>query len=170
MNILVISIKSIFSDELQKIANLCHEFDVLCLSDEVYEWVVYDDNEHVRICSLPGMWERTITVGSAGKTFSLTGWRIGWSYGPAALITNMNLVHAQVAYTCPTQLQEALGIIFEREIERLGTPESFFNILTTQLVEKRDYMLKELKALGMQVVIPQGGFFIIADWSNLGKI
>lgn len=59
----------------------------------MYEWTIYDKNEHVRICSLPGMWNRTITVGSAGKTFSVTGWRTGWAYGPAKLLGNMQLVH-----------------------------------------------------------------------------
>lgn len=63
--------------ELTKIADLCKKHNVLCLSDEVYEWMVYDWNEHIRICTLPGMWERTITIGSAGKTFSVTGWKIG---------------------------------------------------------------------------------------------
>lgn len=65
-------------EELTKIAQLCQKYNVLCVSDEVYEWMIFDDNEHVRICTLPGMWERTITIGSAGKTFSVTGWKTGW--------------------------------------------------------------------------------------------
>lgn len=78
---------------------------MICVSDEVYEWVDYGETELVRICSLPGMWERTITIGSAGKTFSVTGWRTGWAYGSAALIKNMILVHTNVVYACPTPLQ-----------------------------------------------------------------
>lgn len=78
---------------------------MICVSDEVYEWIDYGETELVRICSLPGMWERTITIGSAGKTFSVTGWRTGWAYGSAALIKNMILVHTNVVYACPTPLQ-----------------------------------------------------------------
>lgn len=94
-----------FSEELQKIADLCQEFNVICVSDEVYEWMVYGEEEHIRICTLPGMWDRTITIGSAGKTLAVTGWRLGWAYGSAALIRNMNFVHANAVYACPTPLQ-----------------------------------------------------------------
>lgn len=79
--------------ELEMIGELCKKHNVIALMDEVYEWIVYDGLEHVRMASLPGMWERTITVGSAGKTFSVTGWKLGWSYGPEYLIKPMQLVH-----------------------------------------------------------------------------
>lgn len=155
---------------MQKIADLCQKFNVLCVSDEVYEWIVYDDNEHIRIGSLPGMWQRTITIGSAGKAFSVTGWRIGWLYGPANLIANMQLVHTRSILACPTPLQEALAIIFERELKRFDTPTSFFKLMSNELLAKRDYMVEELRAIGMKVIIPQAGYFIIADWSDLGRI
>ena len=67
--------------------------------------MVYDGSEHVRICTLPDMWERTITIGSAGKTFSVTGWKIGWAYGPANLMINLQMVHQNCVYTCPTPIQ-----------------------------------------------------------------
>lgn len=92
-------------DELTKIANLCKKYNVLCLSDEVYEWMIYDDNEHIRMNTLPGMWERTITIGSAGKTFSVTGWKTGWAYGPAGLMTNLQMVHQYCVDSCPSLLQ-----------------------------------------------------------------
>lgn len=91
--------------ELEFIGNLCKKHNVIALMDEVYEWIVYDGLKHVRMASLPGMWERTITVGSAGKTFSVTGWKLGWAYGPANLIKPMQLVHQNTIYTCPTPLQ-----------------------------------------------------------------
>lgn len=94
-----------FREELTKIAELCQKYNVLCVSDEVYEWMIYDDNEHIRICTLPGMWERTITIGSAGKTFSVTGWKTGWAYGPANLMINLQMVHQNCVYTCPTPIQ-----------------------------------------------------------------
>lgn len=92
-------------EELQKIADLCEKFNVICVSDEVYEWFNYGDTEHVRMCSLPGMWDRTITLASAGKTFSMTGWRIGYVYGSAALLQNMKPVHHCCVFACPTPLQ-----------------------------------------------------------------
>ncbi|XP_010226399.1 PREDICTED: kynurenine--oxoglutarate transaminase 1 [Tinamus guttatus] len=76
-------------EELQLIAELCVKHDVLCTSDEVYEWLVFDGKEHVRIASLPGMWERTISIGSAGKTFSATGWKVGWTVGPPRLLQHL---------------------------------------------------------------------------------
>lgn len=87
------------ASELKKIAELCIKYNVLCLSDEVYEWMTYDSNAFIRMCTLDGMWERTITVGSAGKTFSVTGWKIGWAYAPANLIVNMQMVHQNSVYT-----------------------------------------------------------------------
>lgn len=83
---------------------------MLCISDEVYEWIVYDTNEHIRICTLPGMEERTITIGSVGKTFSVTGWKIGWAYGPANLINNLQIVHQNCVYTCPTPIQVGIDL------------------------------------------------------------
>lgn len=154
-------------EELQKIAELCVKWDVLCLSDEVYEWLVFDEAEHIRICTLPGMWERTITVGSAGKTFSVTGWKIGWAYGPANLMVNLQMVHQNALYTCATPLQEAVAIAFEKEFERLDSPESYFKKLPIELKAKRDFMVNALNKVGMNATIPEGGFFVVANWSKL---
>lgn len=73
-------------DEIEMIADLCKEHNVLCISDDVYEHMVFDGNEMIRIATLPGMWDRTITIGSAGKTFSVTGWKLGWAIGPKHLL------------------------------------------------------------------------------------
>lgn len=99
-------------EELEMIARLCKKFDVLCVSDEVYEHMVFEPFEHIRICTLPGMWERTITIGSAGKTFSVTGWKLGWAYGPQNLIKNLQIVHQNTVYTCATPLQVSNFNIF----------------------------------------------------------
>lgn len=90
---------------MTKIAKLCIKYNVLCVTDEVYEWMVFDDNEHVRICSLPGMWERTITIGSAGKALAVTGWKTGWAYGPANLIAHLQIVHQNCVGVNVTPLQ-----------------------------------------------------------------
>lgn len=95
-----------------KIADLCKKYNVLCVSDEVYEWVIYDDFKHVRICSLPGMWERTITISSGGKIFSVAGWKIGWAFGAAHLIANLLLVHQDCVSSCPTPNQASFHNIF----------------------------------------------------------
>lgn len=154
-------------EELEKIAALCRKWNVLCLSDEVYEWLVFDDAEHIRICTLPGMWERTITVGSAGKTFSVTGWKIGWAYGPANLMVNLQMVHQNSVYTCATPLEEAVAIAFEKELGRLDSPECYFNALPRELKAKRDFMVNALNKVGMNTTIPEGGFFVVSDWSKL---
>ena len=99
--------------ELEALAEICIRRDILCISDEVYEHLVYAPQEHLRIGALPGMWERTITIGSAGKTWSATGWKIGWSYGPADLIRAMHVVWQNSIYTAATPLQEACARAFQ---------------------------------------------------------
>ncbi|XP_058460727.1 kynurenine aminotransferase [Malaya genurostris] len=153
--------------ELDFIANLCIKWNVLCVSDEVYEHMVFKPYEHVRICTLPGMWNRTITIGSAGKTFSLTGWKIGWAYGPEALLKNLQMVHQNCVYTCSTPIQEAIAISFETELKRLKSPHCYFNSISEELKLKRDYMAKFLEEIGMNPTVPQGGYFMVADWSAL---
>ncbi|XP_063242912.1 kynurenine aminotransferase isoform X2 [Bacillus rossius redtenbacheri] len=153
--------------ELEMIADLCKKWNVLCVADEVYEWLVYKPNEHIRIATLPGMWERTITIGSAGKTFSVTGWKMGWAYGPAGLIRNLQMVHQNCVYTCSTILQEAVAQGFELELERLGRPESYFTSLAEELLSKRDFMASFLSDVGMVPTIPEGGYFMVADWTAL---
>lgn len=89
-------------DELNMIADLCKKWDVVCVCDEVYEWMIFEDNVHTRICTLTGMWERTITIGSAGKMFSVTGWSLGWAYGSSDLLKYLHLVQSS---PCATPLQ-----------------------------------------------------------------
>ena len=155
-------------EELQMIADLCKKWNVLCVADEVYEWIVYKPNKHIRIATLPGMWERTITIGSAGKTFSVTGWKIGWAYGPANLIENLQIVHQNCVYTCSTPIQEAIAIGFEFELSRFGSPESYFQSLAVELEPKKNLMAKFLSDVGMIPTMPEGGYFMVADWTALG--
>ncbi|XP_013167245.1 PREDICTED: kynurenine--oxoglutarate transaminase 3 isoform X1 [Papilio xuthus] len=156
-------------EELELIANLCKKHNVLCVSDEVYEWMVYEPNKHIRIATLPDMWDRTITIGSAGKTFSVTGWKIGWAYCPANLMRNLQVVHQNCVYTCPTPTQEAVARSFEIELSRINSPECYFYSLARELLPKRDFLVRTLKENGFNPTIPDGGYFIVADWTNLGK-
>lgn len=155
-------------EELQVIANLCIKHDTLCFSDEVYEWLVFSGSQHVKIATLPGMWERTITIGSAGKAYSVTGWKLGWSIGPEYLIKHLQTVHQNLLYTCPTPLQEALAHALFKDFKRMDEPECYFNSLPRELEAKRDRMARLLQEAGLKPVIPEGGYFMIADVSVLG--
>ncbi|XP_077161248.1 kynurenine--oxoglutarate transaminase 1 isoform X1 [Paroedura picta] len=152
--------------ELELIARLCVQHNVLCFSDEVYEWLVYDGNKHIRIASLPGMWERTVTIGSAGKTFSATGWKVGWALGPDELLTHLRTVHQNSVYHCATAAQVAVARALQIEYERLEKPESYFVQLPKELQQKRDQLVNCLSAVGMKPVVPEGTYFMMVDLSD----
>ena len=119
------------------------------------------------MATLPGMWDRTITIGSAGKTFSVTGWKLGWAVGPADLIGNCGVVHQNCVYTCPTPIQEAVARGFEKEMGRMGQDDCYFRSISVDLQRKRDYLANVLRDVGMKPVVPEGGYFMMADWSEL---
>lgn len=157
--------------ELEMVAALAVKYDVIVIADEVYEWMVYPGHEHVKIASLPGMWDRTITIGSAGKTFSVTGWKLGWAVGPADLIRALSVVHQNCIYTCPTPIQEAVATGFELEFNRLGHDDCYFNgakgSLAMELYPKRNRMAEILTEAGLTPCVPEGGYFMIADYTQL---
>ncbi|XP_057257450.1 kynurenine--oxoglutarate transaminase 1 isoform X3 [Pezoporus wallicus] len=152
--------------ELELIADLCVKHDVLCISDEVYEWLVYDGKEHIRIASLAGMWDRTVIIGSAGKTFSATGWKVSWTVGPNRLLQHIRTVHQNSVYHCATAAQEAVAQGFQRELMLYGKPDSYFVQLPKELQKKRDWLVQSLDAAGMKPIIPEGTYFLLADISN----
>lgn len=159
--------KMFTKDELQMIADLCIKHDVVCIADEVYEWLTYDGNKHIKIATLPGMWERTITIGSAGKTFSVTGWKIGWAIAPNNLMSCLHAIHQNCNYTCPTPIQEAIAVGFEVETPKVGQPDCYFHELPAELKPRRDKMAKILQECGITPTVPEGGYFMIADLSGL---
>lgn len=157
-------------DELQMIADLCIKHDVICISDEVYEWLTFDNCKHVKIASLPGMWERTVTIGSGGKTFSATGWKLGWGIGPQNLIQPLQILHQNCTYTNPTPIQEAIaaGLEYELDLKNQNRiDECYLYSLAKETEPKRDYLAAMLRDLGMDVTIPEGGYFLMADLSKL---
>ncbi|KAG5851223.1 hypothetical protein ANANG_G00090790 [Anguilla anguilla] len=156
-------------EELQVIADLCTKHDTLCFSDEVYEWLVYKGHKHIKIATLPGMWDRTITIGSAGKTFSVTGWKLGWSIGPEHLVKHLQTVMQNTLYTCPTPLQEAVAQGLLRDYSLMGSPDCYFSSLAVELEDKRERMAAILRLGGMSPVVPEGGYFMIADVTSLNK-
>lgn len=149
-------------DELAAIASIVLEHDLYVLSDEVYEWMVYAPTEHVRIATLPGMWERTITLGSAGKSFSVTGWKIGWAIAPAALANAVNLAHQWIPFAVTTPLQEAVAIGLEE-----AAKGEYFPWLADMYQSKRDRLAAALEAAGLAPMRPDGSYFIVADTSRL---
>ncbi|XP_055332231.1 kynurenine aminotransferase-like isoform X3 [Paramacrobiotus metropolitanus] len=153
--------------ELQEIAELCVRKNIFVISDEVYEWLVFNPSQHIRIADFPGMWERTVTIRSAGKTFSVTGWKLGWSIGPASLIRNCQVMYQNVTYTSATPLQEAVAVGFEIEMKRLGSPECYFLELPAMLKGKRDRMAQMLIDTGFIPTVPEGGYFMLADYSKI---
>nr|XP_021504445.1 kynurenine--oxoglutarate transaminase 1 isoform X4 [Meriones unguiculatus] len=152
--------------ELELVADLCQQHDVLCISDEVYQWLVYDGHQHVSIASLPNMWGRTLTIGSAGKTFSATGWKVGWVMGPDHIMKHLRTVHQNSIFHCPTQAQAAVAQCFEQEQQHFGQPSSYFLQLPQAMQLNRDHMIRSLQSVGLKPLIPQGSYFLVADISD----
>lgn len=154
--------------ELERVAHLAQKHDILVLADEVYEWMVYPDPnraepiEHVRLATLPGMWERTVTLGSAGKTFSVTGWKIGWAIAPQPIAHAILMGHQWIPFTVATPLQEAVAVGME-----MAPKEGYFEWLGQMYKKKRDMLLDVLNQVGLAPVIPDGSYFILADSSAL---
>ena len=148
--------------ELEQIAALVQKHNILVLSDEVYEWMTYSDPqrtvEHVRIATLPGMWERTITLGSAGKTFSVTGWKIGWAITSERLAHAIFMAHQWIPFAVATPLQEAVAIALE-----VAPQHDYFNWLGAMYKAKRDMLLNVLQDVGLPPLTPDGSYFILVD-------
>jgi len=146
--------------ELEAIARLCVAHDLLVVSDEVYEHMVFDGS-HRPIATFPGMWDRTITVSSAGKTFSFTGWKIGWACAPAALISAVRTAKQFLTYVNGAPFQHAV-------VTGLGLPDRYFASLAEDLRAKRDCLCDGLAAVGFEVFRPAGTYFVTADIRPLG--
>ena len=146
--------------ELTLIADLCKEFDVLCISDEVYEHLTYDDFRHIPIATLPDMFERTITIGSAGKTFGMTGWKVGWVYGPPELVTGVWRSHQFTTFATNHPAQQAVSHAFT-----MGS--NYYEEYQALYTQKRDLMMQALDAAGLKSITPQGTYFVMADFSDV---
>lgn len=148
------------SDEIQLVADLCQEFDVLVIADEVYEEITFG-KPHLRIATLPGMWERTLTLSSLGKTFSLTGWKLGWAIGPPALTSGLRSAHQFLTFTTPTPVQHG-------GVAALGAPAVFFEDLRESYRSKRDLLVDGLAGIGFDVHRPEGTYFLMAGFQAFG--
>lgn len=149
-------------DELVAIAELCQEHNLVCLTDEVYEYLVYADGEHVSMATLDGMRSRTVTMASYSKTFSITGWRIGYAFAPPEIARAIGLVH-DLNYICaPHPLQWAVA----RGIAQL--PASYYSGLRHDYETKRDRFCAALREVGLDPIVPEGSYYVLADVSSLG--
>ena len=146
-------------EELTAIGALCLKYDAFAVTDEVYEHLVYAPNEHVYMSALPGMFEHTITCNSLSKTFSATGWRLGYLIAPADVAESAKKVHDFLTVGAAAPLQEAAVV-------GLRFPESYYEDLRALYTEKRDYFLAGLDRIGLKHNVPQGTYFVLIDISD----
>lgn len=147
--------------DLEFIAELCQKYDVLAITDEIYEHILYDGAEHIPLWTLPGMAERTIAVNSVSKTYSVTGWRIGFIMASAELTASIRKVHDFLTVGASAPLQEACA-------EAFAFPDSYYQELTDFYRERRDYLLQALTDVGFRCVRPSGAYYIMAEIEPFG--
>ncbi|MEU2302653.1 pyridoxal phosphate-dependent aminotransferase [Streptomyces antibioticus] len=148
--------------ELTAIAELAVGRNLLVVTDEVYEHLVFDDAEHIPLATLPGMRERTVTISSAGKTFSFTGWKVGWLTAPPELVAAVRSAKQFLTYVSSGPFQYAIA-------EALRLPDSYFDGFRADLLRKRDLLADGLRAAGFEVYLPRGTYFITTDITPFGE-
>ncbi|HET6626725.1 MAG TPA: pyridoxal phosphate-dependent aminotransferase [Nocardioidaceae bacterium] len=148
-------------DELQAIAAVATEHDLVVITDEVYEHLVFDDREHIPLCTLPGMWDRTLSISSAGKTFSFTGWKIGWATGPEDLVRAVESAKQWLTFSSGAPLQPAVAYALTQE-------SGYYTGLAQELARKRDLLCAGLAELDMEVFKPEGTYFATSDIRRYG--
>ncbi|WP_305984187.1 aminotransferase [Roseibium sp. MMSF_3544] len=152
----------VFSEsELQLIAELCKQHDAYAICDEVYEHLVFDGAQHRPLMTFDGMRERTVRIGSAGKTFSLTGWKVGYVTGPANLIDPIAKAHQWVTFTTPPNLQKAVAYGLTKE-------DDYFQNLAEELMAKRDRMTRGLRSVGFTVLPCAATYFLTCGFDGMG--
>jgi aspartate/methionine/tyrosine aminotransferase len=147
-------------DELTFIASLCIEHDVVAVTDEIYEHIRYE-GEHIPIATLPGMAERTVTISGASKTFSVTGWRVGWIVAPPELTSGIRKVHDFVTVGAPAPLQEAVAV-------GLGLGRAYYDTLSTEYRKRRDLLVGALETAGFAPRRPEGAYYVLCDITPFG--
>lgn len=148
-------------DELALVAELCVSHDVVAFTDEVYEHIRFDGRHHLSLASYPGMWERTVTMSSVGKSFSLTGWKTGWAVAPEGLTAGVRAAHQFLTFTTPNPMQYGTAVA-------LAAPEEYFEELRALYTSRRDLLAEGLDRLGFGVYTPEGTYFLLADHRPFG--
>ncbi|KAF8332076.1 pyridoxal phosphate-dependent transferase [Cantharellus anzutake] len=149
------------TEELLKIGKIAEEFNLIILADEVYDALVFN-KEHIRIAALGNLWERTITIGSAGKSFSATGWRVGWAIGPQHLVQPTLAATTRIVFCTNSPLQEAVAVGLEKAPEH-----KFFEQQTAEYLERRKVFTAALDKVGLPYTMPDGSYFVLVDNSSI---
>jgi aspartate/methionine/tyrosine aminotransferase len=147
--------------ELESIRDLCLQFDVLAITDEIYEHILYDGTRHISIAALDGMAERTVTINSMSKTYSVTGWRVGWAVAPAKITDAIRKVHDFLTVGAPAPLQAAGAAA-------LAMPVSYYETLAAKYAARRDRLMPVLAEAGFRCFRPRGAYYIMTDISGFG--
>jgi len=146
-------------DELHTIAQLCQKWDVLCFTDEIYEHILYDGAEHVAMHSIDGMRDRTVTINALSKTYSVTGWRVGYLLASPEITGALRTVHDFLTIGAPAPLQRA-------GVTALQLPQSYYDNLLTFYASKRAIITETLDKMGLSYTLPQGAYYVFADITN----
>jgi aspartate/methionine/tyrosine aminotransferase len=149
--------------ELQRIADLCRKWDVLAITDEIYEHIVYDNHSHISMAKLDGMRDRTVTISALSKTYSVTGWRVGYVIASPHLTQGIRKVHDFLTVGAPAPLQEAGA-------RALSLPRQYYADLSAAYQRRRDLMLKALVAAGFECSTPRGAYYIMAGFGSLSPL
>jgi len=147
--------------ELELIRDLCVEFNVLAITDEIYEHILYDGTQHISMASLEGMSERTVTINGLSKSYSVTGWRVGWAVGPPAITNAIRKVHDFLTVGAPAPLQDAGAAA-------LGLPRTYYGNLASGYKARRDRLMPALAEAGFRCFRPRGAYYIMTDISAFG--
>ena len=147
--------------ELELIRDLCVEFNVLAITDEIYEHILYDGTQHISMASLEGMSERTVTINGLSKSYSVTGWRVGWAVGPSAVTNAIRKVHDFLTVGAPAPLQEAGAAA-------LGLPRAYYENLANGYSARRDRLMPALTEAGFRCFRPRGAYYVMTDISAFG--
>jgi len=147
--------------ELEQIASLCRKWGTIAITDEIYEHILYDGAEHVSLASLEGMRERTVTISGLSKTWSVTGWRVGWALAPPDLTGAIRKVHDFLTVGAPAPLQEAAAVA-------LAMPEDYYTRLAAGYRERREFLVPVLEAAGFRAFAPRGAYYVMTDISDFG--
>ena len=148
-------------DELSLVAELCRQYDAFALTDEIYEYIIHSDQPHISLAALPGMLDRTVTISGLSKTFSVTGWRLGYCIAPPAVSDGIRKAHDFLTVGAPHPLQMA-------GVAALNLPSEYYAKLKADYTRRRDLFLPYLRATGLTVYEPEGAYYVMTDVSPLG--
>ena len=148
-------------EELQLIGELCRQHNALAITDEIYEHIIYDGAEHISLASLEGMDERTITINGISKTYSVTGWRVGWAIAPAVITDAIRKVHDFLTVGAPAPLQEAAAV-------GLSLPQTYYGEMAQHYRRRRDRLYTALSEAGFKAYLPKGAYYMMTDIRDFG--